>query len=208
MTGAAADFYEAIISADRLRALSALRRALQEDDAAAVYAGVVQEALYAVGRGWQENRLSVAQEHAATATAQFALSAIFGDLPRTEATRGTALVTSVCGERHQVGVHMIADVLELAGWRTRFLGSDVPPAALRLAVEELQPDVVLLGVTMTESLPALEEAIAAIREVRGDGVRILVGGQACSYVDTEALGIDGCGGDVRDVCALLEQVSS
>ena len=206
MTGATADFYEAIISADRERAVAALRRALREEDAAAVYAGVVQEALYAVGRGWQENRLSVAQEHAATATAQFALSAIFGELPRVDTRRGTALVTSVCGERHQVGVHMIADVLELAGWRTRFLGSDVPPAALRLAVREVQPDVVLLGVTMTESLPALEEAVAAIREECGEAVRILVGGQACSYVDTDALGIDGCGGDVRGVCALLEEM--
>lgn len=205
---AATEFYEAIVTADRARALAAARDALRDHDAEAVYRDVIQKALYAVGNGWQENRLSVAQEHAATATAQFVLSSIFGELPRAERQRGTALVTSVSGERHQVGVHMIADVLELHGWRTRFLGSDVPPAALRAAVAEAQPDVVGLGVTMTENLPALEEAVRAIRDELGDRVRILVGGQACADVDAAALGVDVCGGDLSDVTALLEEIGA
>lgn len=166
---------------------------------------MLQESLHEVGRRWQANTISVADEHAATAVVQYVLSVLFEYLPRAPA-KGNAVVAGVLGERHQVGAHMIADLFEVEGWRTRFLGTDVPTDAILDAVERHDAQLVALGVTMPANLPSLAYLVANVRSRFGNRVRIVVGGQAASLIDVKTLGADSFAPDARAALELMRTV--
>jgi len=201
------DFLHAIVASDRASAARIARAALADaGDATTVYAGLLQESLYEVGRRWQMGELTVAQEHAATATVQFVLSSLYLDLPRAAPTRGVAVVAGIPGELHQLGAHMVADTLEADGWRVHFLGAGVPVPALLATVVEHDATLVGLSVTMPGNLPVLVSTIRELRTRVGDGVRVLVGGQGWLDVDVRHFGADAAARDVieaRDVAREL-----
>ncbi len=67
------EFLDAILATDRRRAadlaIAALQRGVGVEE---LYVGVLQESLHEVGRRWQSNTITVADEHAATAVVQLA----------------------------------------------------------------------------------------------------------------------------------------
>ncbi|QDF01823.1 MULTISPECIES: cobalamin B12-binding domain-containing protein [Myxococcus] len=163
---------------------------------------VIQPAQYEIGRLWQENVISVAQEHLATAVSQLALAHLYRHLPRDPFNGKVVLVSCVRGELHEVGARMSSDFLEMAGFDVRFLGANVPPEHLARMTNELRPDLVALSVTMTYHLPALREAVAHVRKTLPD-VSIAVGGLAFNWAPglEEELGVNFFGKDAREFVA-------
>ena len=118
-----------------------------------VYTALLQPAQYEVGRRWERNEISVAQEHMATAVTQYVLAELYSRLEIPESTRGGLVVTGVEGELHQVGAHMIADILEADGWNVRFLGTQMPHRDILSTIEEHRPRIVGISITMLFNLP-------------------------------------------------------
>lgn len=136
---------------------------------------MIVPAQHEVGRLWQENRISVAQEHLATSISQLVLSHLYPHFPRSRARNGRAVVACVTGELHDLGARMGADFLEVHGFDVRFLGADVSNAALIAAIEAERPDLLGLSVTMSFHLGSLRETIRAVRTV-APTLPIAVGG--------------------------------
>lgn len=169
-------FLSLILDGDRLRAEGHARRVLERHGVRFLYEEVVQPALEEVGRLWYSHRITVADEHLATAAAQSAVAALYPLFHWP--TRGPrVLVACAQGERHDFGARMVADLLALDGWDERFLGADVPVEDLARKVQELAPRVVGISVTLPFHVPMAE---SAIRLVRGKfpAVKILIGGRA------------------------------
>lgn len=163
---------------------------------------VIQKAQWEIGRKWQENEISVAQEHMATAISQLALSHLYRHLQRDPPNGRQVMVTCVEGELHELGARMASDFLEMAGFDVRFLGANVPTEHLVREVREAKPDLLAFSVTMTYHLPALRKAVAAVREV-APAVPMAVGGLAFTWVPgVEAeLGVPFFGKDARELVA-------
>jgi methanogenic corrinoid protein MtbC1 len=125
---------------------------------------VVQEAQREIGRLWQENVVSIAQEHLATAIANVALSHLYNLAPNARRNGRVALVACVDGELHEFPARLVADALDLAGFDVRYLGASVPVDSLVAMVRDQRPDLVALSATMTFNLPALRAAVAGLRE--------------------------------------------
>ncbi len=87
------------------------------------------------------------------------------------------LLAAVEGQRHILGLRMVADVLEGAGFDVLFLGADVPLDGLRGFVAEHQPAVIGLGCGIATDVRHLVQAIQAIHEV-SPAPRIMLGGRA------------------------------
>jgi methanogenic corrinoid protein MtbC1 len=151
---------------------------------------VVRPVLERIGSLWSKDRISVADEHAATAIAQVAVSALYADFPWPEAGP-RAIVACVEGERHQFGARMLADLLSLDGWNVTFLGADTPTASLARMVAAERPLFVALSVTLPHHLEAARTAVAAVRGASAE-VRILAGGRGLSGQQeaARALGVD------------------
>ena len=124
---------------------------------------VIQQAQREIGRLWEQNSISVAQEHQATAVSQLALAHLYQQSIRRPSLGKTVLMACVEGELHDLGARICADVLDLHGFEVRFLGANVPTDALLVFVERTRPDLVALSVTMPVHLSAARAAIDALR---------------------------------------------
>jgi MerR family transcriptional regulator, light-induced transcriptional regulator len=127
--------------------------------------------------------LTIADEHRATELTNRVLAAL-RPLPGAVVEAGVpshrrALLATVEGERHALGLRMAADILEDTGFEAIYLGADVPTPTLLQAVAVTGPDLVALAATMPSLAPRLEEVAAAVQEAHPQ-VEVVVGGQAAS----------------------------
>lgn len=136
-----------------------------------------QPALYAIGQKWERNEITVAQEHLATAIVQTLLVELFLKGPF-QPTRGSrVLLAGIEHNQHVMGLRMVADAYELAGWSVHYLGANTPTNALLAQVDATAPDLVGLSVSLVQQLPALRTCVSALRsEFGGRCPPILVGG--------------------------------
>jgi methanogenic corrinoid protein MtbC1 len=200
----AKDFLAAQLAGDRQAALRVLvENGLQRGfTIPELHLKVIQPAQYEIGRLWQENRISVAREHLATAIAQLGLAHLYRHLPRDESNGRKVLVSCVEGELHEVGARMASDFLEMAGFDVYFLGANVPTDHLVTMVCEEKPDLVVLSVAITYHLPALKQAVARLR-AEHPRLPIAVGGGALAWVPEleRELEVAYCGKDARELVA-------
>ena len=64
--------------------------------------------------------------------------------------RGKAVLITVSGEAHNIGLRMLSRLLEIDGWETFFLGSSVPPQSLKNFLAGKQAELLLVSVTLNE----------------------------------------------------------
>ncbi len=173
----------------------------------ALYQEVFQPALREIGRLWQENEFTVAEEHLATAVTQIAMGRLYSDFC-TAASRNGRTILAACAEteRHEVGLRMICDLLELEGWDATYLGATVPPDSLVAMVVRDRPDVLALSVSIAPHLPQLRSLIAAVRAASGDACPyVLVGGRPFLDDPTLAQRV-GADATARDTSGALERL--
>lgn len=144
---------------------------------AGLYQRVIAPAMWRIGSQWEQGAISVADEHIATALTHQVMAAVYGPNLGNKRVPGRLLLAALEGEQHALGLRMAADVIELAGYETIYLGADVPLDDLLRTVAERSPDLVLLSATMPSSGSALEGSIDAIHRLDPNLV-VLYGGQA------------------------------
>jgi methanogenic corrinoid protein MtbC1 len=169
--------------------LAAAARVIRDADdvgmpLAELLGSVLRPALYEVGDRWENETLPVGQEKEISELARD----LVAELSRRHADpdpRGPVVVAAcVAGERHELGLRMVAGLLRARGWRVHYLGADVDPRFLLEAVQLRHPAVVLLSATAEAHMPDVEAAIAAVRTT-GLMPVVVAGGQAvAAHADT------------------------
>ena len=144
----------------------------------ALHLEVIQPAQVEIGRLWQENAITVADEHLATAISQLVVSHLYRHLPPAVPNGKRALVACAEGELHEMGARIAADFLEMAGFDVRFLGANVPADSVGAMVRTARPDLVVLSAATSFCFPGLRRTVAAVRAAGGPRLPILVGGSA------------------------------
>jgi methylmalonyl-CoA mutase cobalamin-binding domain/chain len=169
-----------------------------------IYADVLQDAMYAVGQLWEGTRITVAQEHMATAITQHVIAHLFPLIEPARPPRGKIVVTGVEGEQHQVGANIVADALESQGWDVRFLGANVPRAAVLKAIEEHDAEVLGISAALLIHLPGVRRLVEEARALPGRNLQILLGGCAfrTAYGFADEVGAAGVAVDVRSAVKL------
>ncbi|MEO8338074.1 MAG: cobalamin-dependent protein [bacterium] len=177
-----------------------------------IYLHVFQRSQHEIGRRWQLNEMTVADEHFCTAATQLIMSQFY---PRifSSARRNRRLVAAcVGGDLHEIGVRMVADFFEMDGWDTYYLGANMPTAAIVSTVADRRPDALAISATMTYHVPAVRELIDAVRGAAADAGRpvphILVGGYPFS-IDPRLwriVGADGCAGDAEEAVQVANRL--
>jgi methanogenic corrinoid protein MtbC1 len=203
-------YLAAIRAGSRRAALAVVDDALREGmDARTLYLQVFQPAMHEIGRLWQENRITVADEHLATAITQLAMSRLYEQLFGDRVDAGPLLVAACAEhERHELGLQMVCDLLELDGWDTIFLGASVPVEDLVEMVKERRPEVVALSASITPHLARVREAVAAIRQAMpAGGPVIAIGGRAFAgdAALAERMGADLTAKDAVEVAERLKE---
>lgn len=159
-----------------------------------LYLDVLQLAQWELGRRWQTNRISVADEHYCTAVTRQAIALLESRIFALRRVGRTLVATTVSGEAHELGVRMVADFFEIAGWDTFYVGADTPVDALLEMMVRRRADLVVLSASLTRHVPTIAAFVRAIRG-RAETARagILVGGRPFEIVPDlwESVGADG-----------------
>jgi methanogenic corrinoid protein MtbC1 len=159
---------------------------------------VLQPALYRIGEKWQTNQVSVAQEHMATAIAQSVMTIGLLRSPPSAPVHKRVLLACVEGNSHELGLHMVGDAFQLAGWDLQYLGASVPTDDLVRQVVQWKPDLVGLSVSFPQQLRGVRAVMAQLTERLGSRrPAVMVGGLAVNQFDqlTSSLGADASGTD-------------
>lgn len=197
--------WDAVVAADEFSATDAVLRALDSGTPAEdVLLDVIAPAQARVGREWAANRMSVAQEHAATAINDRVIAALArhrGD-SADRPVRGRVTVACVDGEWHALPARLLAEVLRLRGWHVDFLGAQVPAPHLIAHLHRTGPDAVALSSSIATRLPT---AHAAITACQATGTPVLAGGAAFGDTGRYAhlLGADAWAPDARSAADRL-----
>lgn len=175
-----------------------------------IYCHVFEPCQREIGRLWQVNAITVAQEHYCTASAQSIMALLYPLIFSEKKARiGKVVAACVPGELHELGPRMLCDLLELEAWDTVYLGANVPLASLLHTIKTLKPQVVAISATMTFHLDAVRRVISALREsMRKQPFKIFVGGHAFhgSSELWRAVGADGFAKDAADSMTLFRRL--
>ncbi len=162
----ARQYLDALLRTDRH---AASRMILADVEAGAsvkdIYLNVFQPAQREIGRLWQTGRVTVAQEHYCSAATQLIMSQLYPYIFTGRRDKGRRLVACcVGGELHEIGLRMVADLLEMAGWDTYYLGANTPAATVLETLAQREADVLALSATIHFNIGALTELIDALRK--------------------------------------------
>jgi len=172
-------YLQCAVEGNVLPAMEVVLDALEDDVTVAdAILRVLLPAQVEVGRLWHLDQLSIAEEHLVTTTTQRLMAVLASRGVRRRDNGKTAVAAAVAGNVHDVGIRAISYLFELDGWRTIFLGTDVPRGDLPAAVQFFEADVILLSCALSVQLKSVRETIEAIRKRAERDVKIMVGGLA------------------------------
>ncbi|MHA7834724.1 MAG: cobalamin B12-binding domain-containing protein [Algiphilus sp.] len=175
-----ADFEAALIAGDHALAQQLFRNTLdQHRDPVAAAVELVQPALYSIGRKWQQNQISVAQEHLATAIVEALLADAALGCSREGPAAQTAVLALAPGNRHTVGLRIVADALAEAGWHTRLVPAGEDVCAIVETVTQTCPQVLAVSASLAHHLLGTRALFARVRKRLGAAApQLLLGGLA------------------------------
>jgi MerR family transcriptional regulator, light-induced transcriptional regulator len=203
-------YLDLLLSGDRQTASRLILDGVHEGVAIRdIYLHVFQQTQHEIGRRWQMNEITVAQEHFCTAATQLIMSQLYPQIFATPRVGRRVVAACVGGDLHEIGVRMVADFFEMAGWDSYYLGANTPIEGIVESVVQRRADVVAISATMSYHVPTVSDVVHAVRE-RGAGwtPRILVGGYPFR-VDPElwrSVGADGYAPDASEAVALAERL--
>jgi methanogenic corrinoid protein MtbC1 len=172
-----------------------------------VYMNIFQPSAYDIGRLWQMNRVSVAQEHLATAIIERQMGDLHTLFKPTRQHHRTLLMGCVDREFHRVGARMVADFFEQDGWNVVFLAAAVPTETFIGMARDLTPDLVGLSCQMVYHLPAITDFVRQLDGAGLGAVPVMAGG--FPFVDHpdlyKSLGVRFSGADAPAALALAAE---
>lgn len=142
-----------------------------------IYENHLKPALVEVGELWEQNKISVASEHVASAIAESLLNEIYTKISPAVKANKTVVISCLENEYHQIGARMVSDIFEMKGWEVMFLGANTPKQDLVNYIKMTKPNMVALSLSIYFHLPTLEETIGLIRN-DFQNLPIIIGGQA------------------------------
>lgn len=203
-------FLEALLAGQRdLAAKLILDLVEQGTSVKDIYLNIFQVSQREIGRLWEINQVSVAQEHFCTAATQMIMAQLYPRIFTTERSGHRMAATCVSGELHEIGLRMVADFFEMEGWDTYYMGANMPTSSIIATLEDKAVDLLGISATMHFHVGAVKDLITAVRASDvGRDFKILVGGYP--FISTPSLaskvGADGFGRDATQAIALANEL--
>ncbi len=164
-----------------------------------LYLNVLLPAQREIGRLWHLGDVTIAEEHMVSQATQRAMAILVHSAAHAAANGKTMVAAAVAGNVHDIGLRAVSDVFQMEGWRTIFLGADVPMQELPSTLTFFDADLLLLTATLSTQLPRVRYSIKAVRDRCERDVKILVGGAAFDDAAEvwRKVGADGYAGNLE-----------
>jgi MerR family transcriptional regulator, light-induced transcriptional regulator len=166
------EWFQAIQVFDSIRADELLNQAFAIYPVETVCTEILAQAISQIGDFWLLDRITVQQEHFASALACRRLEALLSATPH-PMRRQSVLVGCPPFERHNFPILLISLFLARRGLKVIYLGVDVPIQHLAETTTEVKPDLVILAAQQLTSAATLRSALQSLQET---GATLAFGG--------------------------------
>jgi len=183
LSGPLANWLDVLLTANPHKIKSALTTARQNLGSWAKVADQVASAIAELGRRWEAGTCSVFEEHAVSESLRRGVALCATEVTYDPDTPRAVLFT-VEGERHTIGLTLAELVLAEAGWQSIWLGEGPPSDELQLLVDKLKPNLLLVSASAVTPSKTIARYQSALRQVVAD--------------DSVALGLAGSGAWSQD----------
>lgn len=172
------DYFNSLLEGDKNKCRQIVDTLLKEKtDIIEIYTDLFQKSLYQVGKMWDQNRISVGDEHLGTEITEDLLYYCSSKIIPVKQVNKKALVSCVNKEFHKLGARMAADVFVMNGWETYFLGASTPTKEIIKYIQLKKPDIVGLSFSFYINLMKLIDMVSEIKN-HFPSQKIIIGGRA------------------------------
>jgi excisionase family DNA binding protein len=174
-----------------------------------VYLQLLAPTLHAIGASWRSGSVSIDREHLASTVAATLIGRLSPRFVHPGRKKGVVIVAMPPGERHGLGVAMLADILADAGYEVLNLGPDTPISSFVDALRGAGSlSAIVVSVVDAERRPAAARLLAAARRERPQVPRVVGGNAVPNERVARDLGADGWVADPRELGGLIESLRS
>lgn len=174
-----------------------------------IYDNIFKVTQQEIGLLWQNNIITVAQEHYCTAATQSIMSTLYPYIFTSEKKERKMMACSISGDLHEIGIRMLADLFEMDGWDTYYMGANMPEADIIKTLSEQHPQLLAISVTMPFHINNVQALIKKIRTNEAlDSVKIMVGGYPFSLVEDlwRKVGADACATSAKEAVSIANNM--
>ncbi|MEW5924678.1 MAG: MerR family transcriptional regulator [Candidatus Zixiibacteriota bacterium] len=143
----------------------------------ALFEQVLGPLMYSVGDLWREGDLKVVHEHLASAVVRTFLGNMSGGYAAHESAP-RIIVTTPVGQLHEFGALMAGLTAASAGWKTIYLGPNIPAGDIASAVLHNNARVVALSLIYPADDPRMGNELEQLHTILGGKAQIIVGGRS------------------------------
>lgn len=157
---------------DAIRAEEALDQAFALYPVEIACSAILQQGLKTIGEQWYLGKVSVQQEHFASALAICRLETLLNAVPQPTRNQ-TVLIGCPAGELHTFPALLLSLLLKRTGLKVIYLGADIPLEQMDVTVETIHPALVVMAAQQLTTAASLAEAALVLRE---RGIPLAYGG--------------------------------
>jgi DNA-binding transcriptional MerR regulator len=169
---------EACLNFDEFQAQHLLARSFALFPLETVCYKVLQQGLTEIGQGWYEGKVTVQQEHFASALALRQLEALLSSLPA-PTKNGRLIVGCPPTELHTFSPLMISLMLRRLGWDVVYLGANVPLDRMEASVFQIKPRLVIMP---AQTLTAAANLLPMAEKLQEMNVPLAFGGIVFNHI--------------------------
>jgi|TARA_B100000959_G_scaffold222880_1_gene236109 methanogenic corrinoid protein MtbC1 len=142
---------------------------------------ILKPVMSKVGSDWESGKISVGTEHVASNIAQTLVKGILEQV-NVRIKKKKILICVPVGEEHHLGCDVLETYLSMNGFKVFNLGTSIPTESILDFIEQNNPDLVLLSITIDDNLKSGQRLVRKIS--KESNVPILVGGLAVQGKNT------------------------
>lgn len=144
-----------------------------------IYFNILEISLKEVGVLWEVGEIDVWNEHYISESILDIMRELKSFQKNNENKESSIICLTAGAEQHNIGIKMIADLLEVSGNKVIYLGSNIPTLSIINAIKSENPKYIAISVTITNNIESAKNVIQAIRaSFKNKTPLIIVGGMA------------------------------
>lgn len=139
-----------------------------------------------IGLLWEEDQITVADEHLATSTCDHVLSRyqqfLLKDREKSVSDYKKGMLLCLEDELHYLGLKMVSILFELHGYKTRLFGANLPLEYALKTAADWHPEVIGLSFSLRKHADRLTQYIQELEKL-DYSPEVIVGGRLVSSID-------------------------
>jgi 5-methyltetrahydrofolate--homocysteine methyltransferase len=120
---------------------------------------------------------------------------------------GRVILATVEGDVHDIGLELVATMLETAGFKVKFMGADVPTSDIIAAVKAEKPQILGLSALLSNTMDVMPVILNLLKkEGLRDSLKVMIGGAPVKQDFCDEIGADGWAYDASSAVPKAKQL--